>query len=203
MSRSQMFGLFPSSFVGLTSVDQLDPSLTKSTTLGSLAKTSVYHKPPHISVDYSKNPTVFGRILQGELPASVLRESQDLLAFVDRTPRAPLHALIIPKQFIQDVYYLTATTKDIKLLEDMEEMALDILREHDPEAVETNDYRLVFHIPPFNSVDHLHVHVLAPNSNMKPYYKSIKYAENTKWSVSLDRVLTRLRQGKSAVSMWE
>lgn len=56
--------------------------------------TCVYHKPPPYyhplaGVDeedyYSTNPTIFGRILNGEAPSRNYAESLDLLAFRDRT----------------------------------------------------------------------------------------------------------------------
>jgi diadenosine tetraphosphate (Ap4A) HIT family hydrolase len=131
----------------------------------------------------------------------VLRESQELLAFVDQTPRAPLHALIIPKRLVRNVLELSPDSlSDIQLLENMQSMAHDILREYALEAWKSGDYRLVFHIPPFNSVNHLHVHVLAPFSEItQPFYRFVKYLESTRWSMSLSRLLTRLRNGKKAL----
>jgi histidine triad (HIT) family protein len=40
---------------------------------------------------------VFARILRGELPAHKLHETEHALAFMDIMPRAPGHALVIPK----------------------------------------------------------------------------------------------------------
>src|SRR6056300_204852 len=55
---------------------------------------------------YSNNPSVFGKILRGELPARTYLESTDLLAFRDRSLKAPLHALVIPKRYVKTVYSL-------------------------------------------------------------------------------------------------
>lgn len=166
---------------------------------------AVYHKPPP-GVDYTTNETVFGKILNGELPATVWDESEDLLLFQDIHPRAATHGLVIPKRFIESVFELTPA--DLPLLEEMQEMALEILRNrHGEEFLEQTqlqkdgkgDYNLCFHVPPFNSVDHLHLHVLAPRSNMKWYYRWIKYNTAMRWSVSLDSVMERLRKGLPAV----
>jgi hypothetical protein len=81
----------------------------------------------------------------------------------------------------------------------MQNMAVQLLQEQHPVAYEQGDYTLCFHIPPFNSVDHLHLHVLAPASQMKTYFRFVKYQTGTVWCTSLMKVLQRLRTGKSAV----
>lgn len=125
--------------------------------------TTSYHEPP-LGIDYSDNPSVFGRILNGDLPCRVYLESTELLAFQDRSPKANFHALVIPKQYIKSVYSLTSN--DIKLVQDMRQMGLDLLEKELPQALKDEDYILCYHIPPFNSVDHLHMHVLAPGKSV-------------------------------------
>ena len=43
-------------------------------------------------------PTIFQRILDGEIPADVVLETDDVLAFRDAAPQAPVHVLVIPKR---------------------------------------------------------------------------------------------------------
>ena len=163
----------------------------------SSLKEAVYHKPPP-HVDYATNETVFGQILRGESAAVIWEETTDLLVFQDIHPRAPTHGLVIPKRFIESVFDLTPS--DVPLLEEMQCVALAILQErHGADFLTQGDYNLCFHVPPFNSVDHLHSHILAPQSEMRWYYKWVKYNTGMRWSVSLDTVLTRLRQGLPAV----
>jgi histidine triad (HIT) family protein len=45
-----------------------------------------------------KADTVFDRILRRELPVRVVHEDQDVLAFHDAHPQAPVHVLVIPKK---------------------------------------------------------------------------------------------------------
>lgn len=174
-------------------------------------KTSKYHEPPP-GVEYSTNPTVFGRILNGELPSRTLGESKRLLAFQDRSPRAKLHGLVIPKQFIPSIFDLTTNSNDhgndqddsdcdpdgLILLQEMRQMGLDLIEKQQPEAYANNDYILCFHIPPFNSVDHLHLHVLAPASTMGFFFRHIKYNQGTRWCISDLEVIQRLENGKSS-----
>ena len=42
--------------------------------------------------------TVFERILKKEIPAKIVYEDEDVLAFHDVAPQAPIHVLVIPKQ---------------------------------------------------------------------------------------------------------
>jgi len=166
-------------------------------------KEYVYHCPPsncnNVDTFYEANDTVFGSILRGELPAVTLAESDRLVAFQDKRPRAPLHALIIPKVFVGSIFDVQPQTKDIDDMRETYDMALRLLQTHQPKAFQEGDYRLVYHVPPFNSVNHLHLHVLAPVSEMSFYYKYIKYLPFTRWCISMDNVMERLMSGQSSV----
>lgn len=152
---------------------------------------------PPPNVKFANNPTVFGQILRGELPVVSYGESETLFAFRDKTPRAPLHALVIPKRHIPTVKDLNSSQADVALIEEMSEMALSIIREHEHEAFRNNDYLLRYHIPPYNSVDHLHLHVLAPASKMSFIMKFGKYLEGTLWCQSDRYVIDKLKQGET------
>ena len=130
----------------------------------------------------------------------MFEESTQLLAFQDRTPRAKLHGLIIPKAFIPNV--LSLTSNDMVLLTEMQKMAHDLLQQYEPEAYRNQDYILCFHIPPFNSVDHLHLHILAPASEMSWHYRYTKYLVGTRWCTSFQDVVIRLGIGKGPVK-WQ
>lgn len=43
------------------------------------------------------NDTIFDKILAGEIPADKVYEDDDVLAFRDINPQAPVHVLVIPK----------------------------------------------------------------------------------------------------------
>eukprot|EP00549_Striatella_unipunctata_P016855 CAMPEP_0118685480 /NCGR_PEP_ID=MMETSP0800-20121206/7270_1 /TAXON_ID=210618 ORGANISM="Striatella unipunctata, Strain CCMP2910" /NCGR_SAMPLE_ID=MMETSP0800 /ASSEMBLY_ACC=CAM_ASM_000638 /LENGTH=189 /DNA_ID=CAMNT_0006582397 /DNA_START=61 /DNA_END=630 /DNA_ORIENTATION=- len=132
----------------------------------------VRHEEPK-GVDFASNPSVFGGILRGEVPALTLAETDDLLCFMDKTPRAPLHALVIPKRHIPTLNDLTF--QDVELVQEMRALGLRVMKERYPHAHQDKDYVLCFHVPPFNSVDHLHLHVLAPASSMTRLMRYGKY----------------------------
>lgn len=44
--------------------------------------------------------TLFGKIIRREIPAEIVYEDDDVLAFRDINPQAPVHVLFIPKQAV-------------------------------------------------------------------------------------------------------
>ena len=170
---------------------------------------------------FQDNDTVFGDILRGTRPARILGETKHVLAFQDLHPKARFHALVIPKRFIPSVFDLKpkhdddhdATTStvndDLILLQEMESMAMSLLEKYEPHALlsgtatsanaDNADYILCFHVPPFNSVDHLHLHVLAPKCKMSWFHAWVKYKVHTRWCTSLASVKRRLAAGQPAV----
>lgn len=159
-------------------------------------KTSVYHQPPK-GVSYDDNGTVFGEILRGESPARILDETEHAISFLDIHPKAPLHGLVIPKKLIGSVFDLT--TDDLPLLYEMKAIAESVLRHYDIDAFRKGDYRLCFHIPPYNSVNHLHLHILAPLSAMKTLHRKVIYDTSSRRAADLSDVLRRLKDGEPAV----
>ena len=60
------------------------------------------------------NPTIFGKIIDGQIPVKKVFEDDDVLAFHDIQPAAEVHFLIIPKKFIPTL--ADATPADTALL---------------------------------------------------------------------------------------
>jgi diadenosine tetraphosphate (Ap4A) HIT family hydrolase len=126
-----------------------------------------------------------------------------LFAFEDHKPRAPLHGLVIPRRFIPSIHEVTNhnsndgndddDTNGLQLILHMQEVAHDLVRRAFPDAYLRKDYILCFHIPPFNSVDHLHLHVLAPASQMTFAFRRIKYNTSTRWCTDVADVIMRLQ----------
>jgi histidine triad (HIT) family protein len=52
--------------------------------------------------------TLFGKIIRREIPADIVYEDDDVLAFRDINPQAPVHVLFIPKQAIATLNDLAA-----------------------------------------------------------------------------------------------
>jgi histidine triad (HIT) family protein len=102
--------------------------------------------------------TVFEKIANREIPADILYEEQDFLAFHDMNPKAPVHVLIIPKQCIPRI--AEALDENITLLGRMLFASKKIAQQL---GVAESGYRLVINNGPDagESVPHLHIHLLA------------------------------------------
>jgi len=102
-------------------------------------------------------PTIFSKIVSGEIPADVTYDSERVLAFRDVAPQAPVHILVIPKTgAYRDVTELAAA--DPGLLAEIVAVAQNIAHEH-----ANGEFRLVFNTGESagQTVFHAHAHVLA------------------------------------------
>ncbi|GAB3813569.1 histidine triad nucleotide-binding protein [Micromonospora zhanjiangensis] len=100
---------------------------------------------------------LFCKIVAGEIPATVVRETGTTLAFRDIAPKAPVHVLVIPKEHFGDV--VTLAEADGKLMAEVMETAA-VVAEH--EGLTTDGFRLIFNTGPYGGqeVAHAHAHVL-------------------------------------------
>lgn len=104
------------------------------------------------------DPSIFTRILDGEIPAEILAETDRLFALRDIAPQAPVHLLVIPKTAeYRTVAELAA--RDPALLAEMIAFAAELAAAH----TDDGDFRLVFNSGPNagQTVFHVHAHVLA------------------------------------------
>jgi len=100
---------------------------------------------------------IFCRIARGELPANVVLETPDVLAFRDVHPQAPVHVLVIPKRHLASLADLEPT--DGALAGALLTAAAEVARQA---GLEDGGYRVVTNIGEDGgqSVSHLHLHVL-------------------------------------------
>lgn len=101
-------------------------------------------------------PSLFTRILAGEIPGEILLETDRVFAIRDIHPQAPLHALVIPKsEQYRDVTELA--NGDPGLLAELVAAAKRLAEQH-----ANGEYRLIFNngASAGQSVFHVHAHVL-------------------------------------------
>lgn len=101
--------------------------------------------------------SIFSRIIAREIPATVVAETDELIAFEDIAPQAPVHVLVVPKtEAYRTVDELAAG--DPLLLADLVAMAKSIADER-----AGGQYRLIFNSGERagQTVFHVHAHVLA------------------------------------------
>ncbi len=101
--------------------------------------------------------TIFGKIARGEIPADILYQDEDVVAFRDLNPQAPTHVLVIPR-------------KPIPTLNDLEEGDAELVgklflaarKVAEPEGIAAAGYRAVINCNAAagQTVFHLHLHLL-------------------------------------------
>ena len=103
-------------------------------------------------------PTIFSKIINKEIPADIVFESENILAFKDINPQAPVHILIIPKIEIPKVTDLRGN-EHAKLLGEMIDAANKIAKDM---GIADDGFRLVFNCGDNGGqeVYHLHLHLL-------------------------------------------
>jgi histidine triad (HIT) family protein len=100
---------------------------------------------------------IFCRIVAGELPATIVAQTDRSVAFRDLDPKAPTHVLVVPRRHVPNVAALAAYADELAdVIATASQVASD-------EGVADSGYRLVFNTGPDaqQTVFHVHGHVLA------------------------------------------
>jgi histidine triad (HIT) family protein len=101
---------------------------------------------------------LFCRIVAGSIPSTIVHRDDQLVAFRDIDPKAPLHVLIVPTKHIATLNDLAA--EDDALIGSMFRRAAAIAAEH---GYADRGYRTVFNTnrESGQTVFHVHLHLLA------------------------------------------
>ena len=112
----------------------------------------------HMNEVGENNDCLFCRIVEKKVPADIVYESDDLIAFKDIEPRAPIHCLIIPKKHISTINDIDRSNSNIIGL--MYEAAAQLARSFN---VDKEGYRVVMNCNSNGgqTVYHIHLHFLA------------------------------------------
>ncbi|XP_008484199.1 histidine triad nucleotide-binding protein 3-like [Diaphorina citri] len=110
---------------------------------------------------------------------NILYQDNDVVAFPDIKPAAKHHTLVISKQHVLNAKVLTSEHK--ALVQKMVDTGKKLMQE---QGIELDDVRYGFHWPPFYSIGHLHLHVIAPVSEMS-FLSKIIFKPNTWWFVTV------------------
>ena len=100
---------------------------------------------------------IFCKIITGEIPGKKIFEDDDILAFHDIRPAAPVHFLLIPKRHIPNI--METGVEDSALLGKLLYHAQRLAAE---QGCEENGFRLVINCKSHGgqTVDHLHLHII-------------------------------------------
>ena len=100
---------------------------------------------------------LFCQIVEGKIPARLVHQDAEVVAFHDIDPKAPTHVLVVPRRHIASITDLAAG--DDALVGRLVRAARDIAREHD---LADRGFRLVFNAgdDAGYSVHHIHLHLV-------------------------------------------
>ena len=109
--------------------------------------------------------TIFSKIIRKEIPADIVFENDEVLAFRDISPKAPVHILIIPKKEIPTLNEIQIA--DAELIGKIVIAAKEIAKK---EGLSKDGYRLVFNCNENGgkTVFHIHCHLLGGREMLWP-----------------------------------
>ena len=101
--------------------------------------------------------TIFSKVLRKEIPADIVHEDEQCIAFRDINPQAPVHLLVIPRKYMFNISAMD--DEDEALVGHLFAVARDLAQQH---GLDESGFRLVINngIDAGQTVSHLHVHVL-------------------------------------------
>jgi histidine triad (HIT) family protein len=102
-------------------------------------------------------PTLFERIIAGEIPAKIVYRDDRVIAFRDIRPRAPTHILIVPNKPIATANDIA--NEDEPLVGHLFTVARDLAKQ---EGIAESGYRLIINCNGDGGMEvpHLHVHLI-------------------------------------------
>ena len=100
---------------------------------------------------------IFCKIAAGEIPTELLYQDEDVIAFRDINPAAPVHLLIVPRKHIP--YLIDLTEAEMPLIGHMTTVANRLAKE---QGIAESGYRVVINCGKQGGqlVPHLHMHLL-------------------------------------------
>ncbi len=101
--------------------------------------------------------TIFNKIINKEISAKIVYEDDNILAFEDIAPKAPIHILIIPKKEIKTLN--DVEQKDAELLGKLILVAKKIAKDKN---IDEDGYRLIMNCNEYGgqTVYHIHLHLI-------------------------------------------
>ncbi|CAL9600549.1 Purine nucleoside phosphoramidase [Actinosynnema sp. ALI-1.44] len=100
---------------------------------------------------------LFCRIVKGEIPATIVHETETTTAFRDISPQAPTHVVLVPKLHSPDAVALVKAAPGV--LDDLFRAAGEVA---EAEGIADSGYRLLFNTgaDAGQTVFHAHLHLL-------------------------------------------
>jgi len=100
---------------------------------------------------------IFCKIIRGEIPCGKVYETENILAFDDINPMAPVHAIVIPKQHIATL--MDVRNEDSNIMGDIVSAVQEVAK---IKGIDEKGFRMTINCNEEGGqiIFHLHVHVL-------------------------------------------
>jgi histidine triad (HIT) family protein len=100
---------------------------------------------------------IFCKIVRREIPKEFAYEDEDILAFDDIYPKAPIHLIIIPKIHIADFFEVDDDKIHIKISRAIQQLIKKT-------GLDTKGYKVEVNGGGFQDIFHLHFHLTGPKN---------------------------------------
>jgi len=117
--------------------------------------------------------------------SQLLYEDQNYVIIKDIRPAVEHHYLLITKNHIKSGKQLKSS-EDIEMIKRMKEIGLDFMSSKG--LNDDREMRMGFHWPPFNSISHLHLHILYPISRMS-FISRMVFRSGSFWFVEINDLI--------------
>ncbi|KAJ3229152.1 hypothetical protein HDU81_005573 [Chytriomyces hyalinus] len=175
-----------------------DDKLEASSSIREIQETRV-NVPEDVdtTVVESSLPCVFCRITENPSERTrLVYEDEKYVAFHDINPSARVHILVVPRRHVENI--LGLTFRDLVMVREMKAIAHLVLSRDF--QVPFKDHHLGFHVPPFTSVAHLHLHGIG--RPFKNWVRAAKYPEAKNWWLSAGTSVSHTMFGKGRWIRW-
>jgi diadenosine tetraphosphate (Ap4A) HIT family hydrolase len=135
-------------------------------------------------------PCIFCAYVSQQAVRTLIYEDELVVAFQSKSPAATQHLLVVSRAHIATVKDLTFG--HIGLLKHMELIGKKVLESPEGEVKPSRKYLYGFHVPPFNSVDHLHLHCFS-----LPFLdglRQMKYLPKSPWFLTIADLIKKLER---------
>lgn len=133
----------------------------------------------------------------------LLHQDEKVAAFYTMAPGCDEgHILVVPRDRPINSANFLKTCKDLgpadlDLLQHMKSVGTKVMKEHQKlHNIPEEEFGYYFHVPPFNSINHLHLHVLGSHlkrSSIKDYVKYPTNGIETPWCIQLETLIASIR----------
>jgi histidine triad (HIT) family protein len=97
---------------------------------------------------------IFCKIINKKIPSEIIYEDEEILAFKNINPEAPIHLLFVPKKHIE--WQDELNEKDLSLLTGLISVAKKVATEQDI----LDACKIIFNIGKTGEISHIHLHLL-------------------------------------------